>query len=319
MLLILIETAKQTALKNAVTAIKDDINRGFSLTEAISNSKAFPWVVPCVIQAGEKGGRLDEVFLALGKYYERKDQIRSHIIRASGYPIFAFVIILALTLFVSLKVVPQLEALLPINQTSNFATGLILSGSHFLQAYWWIFILTIFVLITYARFIRTKHSELFARTLFNAPVVGDVAKNSSLSLYFLNLSLLVKSGVPLLESFSLLERVSPNLYVTGQFLTVRDYIVGGSSFSQALSYVPFFPSITQYSVRRGEESGNLDKALFGLANFFENDVIRKTDFALGLIQPTLIITCGGMLLLLAAAFLVPIYGNLTNIAGGGVL
>ena len=99
---------------------------------------------------------------------------------------------------------------------------------------------------------------------------------------------------------------------------LKDCIVSGLSFWQAIEKDTFFPVFIYYSIRKGEEMGRLDEYLQGLSKYYFDKVSRRTAVILGFIQPALLIFCAVVLLFIVSAFIMPVYSNLSNIAGGNI-
>jgi type II secretory pathway component PulF len=90
----------------------------------------------------------------------------------------------------------------------------------------------------------------------------------------------------------------------------------GMHFWEAVKKDAFFPLVVVFTLYRGEEMAKLDEYCLNLAEYFNKRVSSKVEALMHFIQPFLLI-CGGLFLVtIAFAFLIPIYGSLTKIAGG---
>lgn len=309
------ETSTDTVLIDALDATMKRLNKGARLTEALYETDVFPSIVYSSLNAGENSGKLDEVMDKLSKYFKRQAELKGLLVQSSIYPVIVFLLLIGVMLFVSLHVIPKLQSLLPQQALDSFATKLMMAITFIFQRMWMAFLVIPFVAVYFYYQIKKQRTEKFINFFYKIPLIGTLAKDAALSLYFLNLSLLQRSGVSLLNSFNILDKITAQPFISKKFLKCRDYIIGGTSFWQATEKDAFFPVIVNYTIRRGEETGKIDEYLFRLTDFFEKRVKQRIDLLLTLVQPIMLGICAVFLVLVALAFLVPIYGNLSTIAG----
>ncbi|MBI3601270.1 MAG: type II secretion system F family protein [Candidatus Omnitrophica bacterium] len=315
-LLILKETSKDEVLITMLSTLQEQLRQGQSLTEALAGSNIFPWMVGTTLSAGEKTGKLSEAVDILGQYFRRSHQVQSKMQEALIYPSIVFSLLLAVMFFISFRVIPGLKSLLPMEALHHQTTQWILTLSFLLQQYAWLMAAVIVLGILGIYFLQKKNHYRFQQWLYDWPVLGNILKESSLAIYLLNLSVLLKSGVALLKAIgdlSVLDRTP----VAHHFDKSRDYLLGGSSFWQAIEQDKFFPVIISSVLRRAEEMVKVDEYCLSLADYLNRRVASKVDGLIHIIQPTLLALGGVFLVTIALAFLLPIYGSLTTIAGGG--
>ena len=220
--------------------------------------------------------------------------------------------------YVSFKVIPHLEALLPIRGNAYFSTRLLLFLSHFLKNFWFICLsFPIVAIFIYSRF-KKSSVERIASFYYKIPLIGSVGKDAAFSTLFSNLAVLQKNGINIAEALSLIEETTSYQFLAKKIQKLKDLIASGLSFWQAIEKDPFFPSFIYYSIRKGEEMGHLDEYLQSLSRYYFDKVSRRTRVILSFIQPVLLIFCAAILLFIVSAFIMPVYSNLSNIACGNV-
>ena len=312
------ESSVEPVLTKALSGIEDDLANGFSLTKAFEKTKVFPWLVLNMLKVGEKSGSLEQVFEDLARYYSREAEFSRNLKSAVIYPIVVFCMLVGIMFYVSFKVIPHLEALLPIRGNAYFSTRLLLFLSHFLRDFWFVCLLfppaAVFI---YSRF-KKSSVERIASFYYKIPLIGSVAKDAAFSTLFSNLAVLQRNGINIAEALSLIEETTSYQFLAKKIQKLKDFIASGLSFWQAIEKDPFFPSFIYYSVRKGEEMGALDEYLQSLSKYYFDKVSRRTGIILSFIQPALLIFCAAILLFVVSAFIMPVYGNLSNIAGGNV-
>ena len=311
------ETTGNTVLKSAVIKIKDSLTEGLSLAEALERTEVFPWLVVHIVRVGEKAGRLPQVFGDLAKFYKEQEEIKSSIINASVYPAFVAGVLILLMFYLSLKVIPQLETMLPPQALQASSTRIVLSLTVFIRRAWVIFLLVPVAGIWLYRQFKTNNQDAVAGKLYRLPGIGALVKDSAIALYFLNFSILQKSGIPLNEAFELIGTSFPHAFVAKKFFLCRDYILGGLSFWEALRKDDFFPFVISSTIRKGEEMGRLDEYFGRVHLYYAKKLSKEINTLVSLVQPVLLGVCAGLLLLVGLSFIVPIYQNLSTIAGGG--
>ena len=312
------ESSIEPVLTKALSGIEDDLANGFSLTQAFKETKVFPWLVLNMLKVGEKSGSLEQVFEDLSKYYSREAEFLSSLKSAIIYPIVVFCMLVGIMFYVSFKVIPHLESLLPIRGNAYFSTRLLLFLSHFLKNFWFVCLLfPIAAIFIYLRF-KKSSVERIASFYYKIPLIGSVAKDAAFSTLFSNLAVLQRNGINIAEALSLIEETTSYQFLAKKIQKLKDLIASGLSFWQAIEKDPFFPSFIYYSIRKGEEMGHLDEYLQSLSRYYFDKVSRRTRVILSFIQPALLIFCAAILLFIVSAFIMPVYSNLSNIAGGNV-
>jgi type IV pilus assembly protein PilC len=315
MFICLQQTTTDKNLCEVLVQVGDGMRKGESLAKSLEETGQFPWIVHSTINAGERTGRLNSAVLVLAQYFKRSHEMHNKILNASLYPLIVFIFLIGVMTFISCKIVPKLKTLLPPDSLSNPITHgmLILTGFIKTTAPILIFLIVVggIFLIHYWQ----KHNSKIEEYSYRIPIFGQIFKESALSLYFLNLSALLKSGVPLIKAIVGMNESSQNC-ITQRLSTCREYMLGGLSFWEAVEKDPFFPQVIIFTLRRGEESAKIDEYCTQLSEYFNQQVQSRSEQIIHLIQPLLLSFGGLFLILIAFAFLVPIYGSLSKIAGG---
>ena len=312
------DSSIEPLLTKALAKIASDLGSGFSLAKAFERTKVFPWQVISVLKVGEKSGNLEEVFGDLSRYYSREADFLHGLKNAVIYPVVVFSMLLAVMCYVSFKVIPHLEALLPIRSNTYFLTRLLLFFSHFLKDFWFVCLLLPVVLAFIYSTFKKSSSERITSFYYKIPLIGPIAKDAVFSFFFSNLTVLIRNGINIADALSLIEESISHQFLSKRVQRLKDFISSGLSFWQAIEKDTFFPSFIYYSIRKGDEMGRLDEYLEGLSRYYFDKVSRSTQVILGFIQPALLIFCAVVLLFIVGAFIMPVYSNLTNIAGGNI-
>jgi len=317
-IILLKESSGESALAETLSQINEDLANGFSLTAAFQNADCFPGMVLTMLKVGEKSGDLERVFKDLAAYYSRQAEFTLNLKNAAIYPLIVFCLLIGIMFYVSFKVIPHLEGLLPVKENAYFATRLLLFFSGFLRKFWGVFLMfPLLLLFLHAR-LKQSPVERTDSFYYRIPVIGQLVKDITCSAFFANLAVLQRNGIGIADSLALICQTTQQNFFGNKILKLKDLILSGLSLWQALEKDSFFPRNVYRAVRTGEEMGRLDEYLERLAEDFSDKVNREVRALLNLLQPLLLALCAAFLMLIVLAFIVPIYSNLSNIAGGNV-
>lgn len=309
------DCSTNAALTHTIGLIKVNVEQGQSLAEAFSSSKTFPWIVIATINSGEQSGKLESSFRVLAHFFRRQDEVIGRLREAMVYPAIVSILLITVMLFVGLKVIPQLKQLLPETAMHKGTTGFVIAMSVFLQKYFLVLLYLPCILFLAGALILLHNKQLYASLIYQVPFYGPMKKETDLAFYFLNLSILLGNGVPLIRCISDMNTLNES-NVSRHFHGCKDYLFGGMPLWESLRMDPFFSSVVVFTVRRGEEMARLPEYCSNLSDYFNKRVYERIDRAVLLIQPALLAMGGIFLVIIAFAFLIPVYGSLNQIAGG---
>lgn len=312
------ESANDAFLAKALCQAGYDLDRGFSLSQALTNTDCFPNLALSTLKVGEKSGQLEEVFGDLHRYYLRQADFSRGLANAFIYPLVVFSMLIGIMFYVSFKVIPHLELLLPIREKSFLAARLLLGLAHFLRCYWFVcLLLPVVAAFVYSHF-KKMHTDQIESLQYKIPLVGEVMKSIDLSVLFSSLAVLQKSGINIAEGLGLLYETATAGFLARKVLKVKNSILAGKSFHQALGEDKFFPNEVCSAVKKGEEMARLEEYLYRISEDYFKKAARNIQLLLSLIQPALLVICAVFLLLIVSAFIIPVYSSLSNIAGGNI-
>jgi len=310
--------SSEPALTKALGKINEDLSNGLSLTEACRKTGCFPELSLNALKVGEKSGDLEKVFTVLSLHYSREAEFSLNLKNALLYPFAIFCLLIGIMFYVSFKVIPHLEGLLPLGANAYFATRLLLFLSRVLRKFWFAcFIIPVLLGFVHVK-LKNSVSESLSSFYYRLPVIGRILKDIAFSVFFSNLALLQSNGISLSESFILLSEAVHIKLFNAKLLEINEFIQRGYSLWKALEMDAFFPEEIYSAIRKSEQIGKLDECLENISEEYFKKVTRELNAFLGLLQPLLLVFCAAFLLLIILAFIIPVYGNLSNIAGGNV-
>lgn len=300
-------------LRKIVAEMRDTMSlEGKSLSEAMAeHPKAFESFYISTIEAGEASGQLDYVLAQLVKHLDWQQTIGSQIKQAVLYPIIIIVAITGLLLVLVGFVFPRLiPVLIQRGAELPAATRVVIAVSEIIRGYWiaGVAIVVAAVLLSLMARRNPVTREKFDAFLLKIPVFGELVTQINMARLVTYLALFYRTGVEIVYSLELSERLVGNRAVARAVAGVREAIVGGESLGAAFAASPIFPPMVVRSVSLGEVTGHLDEALSRASVYYEREIPAAVRRMVTILQPALIAVMGGAVLLVALAIILPILG-----------
>ncbi len=294
-----------------IAGIQQDIEAGATFSAALQrHPRVFNPFYVSMVKSAELSGRLDEVLLRLASLGEHEQLVRRRIKQASGYPLMVVASIVIGFIFLITLVVPRFARLY-----NQFTTRLplptqVLLGIHYLfTRYWWL-LLILAVLAGYA-FMRARkdpRGRLIIDTVaLRMPVFGPLQLKIILSRFCRSTSLLLQSGVPILQVLDLNSAASGNVVVAGAIDAVKVSVNEGKGMLEPMRASGFFPSVVLQMVSLGERTGKLDELLFHVSEYYDSQVDYTINNLVSLIEPVLIVVLGIAVLGMALGIFMPMW------------
>ena len=303
---ILTEQTESKALSAVVTQVKEDIEKGLSLSQAIAkHPKVFPAVYLSMVRSGETGGMLDAVLLRLAVTLEKQLELKRRIKSAMTYPIAIGCIIVLIVTAMLMFVVPMFEGMYhDLGGTLPLPTRLLIAVSGMLTTYWWMVGISVVVsVVALRRWAATPKGRFtLDRLKLKLPVFGMLVHKTAIARFTRTLASLIRSGVPIMESLDIVGETSGNAVVSYAVAQAKDKVRTGQPLSTSLGEHPVIPEMVVQMMAVGEETGALDEMLEKIAEFYDGEVSATVDALTSLIEPLLMVamglTVGGMVVAL---------------------
>lgn len=298
--------------------VYQDIQSGVLLSEAFAKfPKVFPNFFVNMIGIGEVSGSLDQVLESLADYYENDRKIKRKAKTAMVYPIILLVLIVVVTLFLALYVLPQFEG--TINELGGDVptlTRVVMGISEFIKMYFIFIIAGIFIvfLIAYLFFKKTKKGRYALDWLkFHLPFIGRIEKNLITSRFSKAFIILLNSGMTITDCLENLRRMLGNAVFSEKFKYTIDEVKRGKRIALAIENTKLFPLMLTEMINVGEKSGNIEEVLEATSNYFDEQVESSIQKATAALEPIMIIFLGGIVAVVILSVLLPIISLMQSI------
>jgi len=281
-------------MKNMLTDIKTNIEGGATLAESLHKFPVqFDELYCNLVKAGETAGVLDTVLDTIATYKENTESLKGKIKKAMFYPAIVFAVAILVTSILLIFVVPQFEDVF-----KNFGaqlpafTQMIVNASRFLTSYWWFVLLWVAGIIAgliFAYKRSPKFAHFLARAVLKLPVVGQILHQSAIARFSRTLGVTFAAGVPLVEALDSVSGATGSPIYNDAVKRIRDDVSVGHQLQLAMRQTNLFPNMVVQMVAIGEESGALDKMLFKVAEFYEQEVNNAVDALSSLLEPFIMV------------------------------
>ncbi|MBL8857384.1 MAG: type II secretion system F family protein [Planctomycetes bacterium] len=289
----MIEQAEQRSTETMFREIRERINQGASLADALSDHPSmFGELYVNMVRAGEATGNVDVVLRRLADYLQSQRALRRKIVSALTYPVMMIGIGLIVVSILMTVVVPKItQMLLDQGQTLPTPTRILIVISDLFKNYWWAAgLLVALVFFILERVYKTDKGRLWLdTTVLRIPILGDLMRKQAVARFTRTLSTLLQSGVPAVNSLEITRKVVGNRVIADATEHVRVRILEGTDIATPLKQTGAFPPLVGYMVSVGEQSGELEQMLDRVAIAYDEEIDIATERMTAVIEPIMII------------------------------
>ncbi|MCH2158816.1 MAG: type II secretion system F family protein [Oleiphilaceae bacterium] len=316
----LAEASRSSTFRRTLLDVSQRLESGTELNLAFqAHREVFSDLYITMVRVGESTGKLEESFHKLAEHLEREREAKRRFKQVTRYPLFLFLAIITALLFINVWVIPEFQGLFSkFDSDLPFATQVLVSSAEFFHDYAWLLVL--FALISGAVFwqwVNTTEGALrWSRFVLKVPVLGTLLRYIALSRFVHSFAMVVRAGMPITEGLIISGYASGNPWIAKRISRMRTAIERGESLYPAALISGVFTSLVLQMLAVGEESGNLDVLLEEVAQFYDEEVDYSLKTLTDVIEPTLIIAMGLVVLMLALGVALPIW-DLGQAAMGG--
>lgn len=305
--------------KKVIKAIKEDIEGGSTLTDALKKyPKIFDDLFVNLVAAGESGGILDVILQRLSNYMEKAMKLKSKVKGAMTYPASVLVISIGVVTLLLLKVIPVFQKMFEgMGGELPAPTQFLVNASAFVQSYF-LYMVGIVVAagIAFNRFKSTEKGRYMLDSLvLKSPVFGPLLKKVAVAKFTRTMSTMMSSGVPILEGLSIVSKTSGNVIIEQALMNVRKSISEGKPIAEPLAETGIFPPMVVQMIAVGEATGALDQMLAKIADFYDDEVDAAVEAMTSLLEPFMMVFLGGVVGGMIIAMYLPIF-KMASVVGG---
>lgn len=312
---------KPSTLKNALIDVVDDVESGSTLSEAFAkHPKCFDRLYINMLKAGEAGGALEVILQRLADFKEKAQTLKRKIIGAMVYPIVVILVAVAILSFILIYIIPKFKKIFADFQMKLPAmTELLLDISDFVQHNWYVFPLIVIGLWLFIKLVCLfkKGRYIWDWIKLHIPIIGGIIEKTIIARTTRTLGTLVSSGVPILEALSIVKETCNNAVYEHMYQRVYESIREGETIAAPLKESRLVDDMVVNMIDVGEETGELDKMLYKIAEVYEEEVDILVESLISLLEPIMVVFLGVCVGFIVVALFMPMLAILEKLGGGG--
>jgi type IV pilus assembly protein PilC len=304
---------KHKGFREVINKIISAVEGGSSLSAAMEQfPEVFNRVYVSLVAAGEASGSLDVTLERIANQQEKDAEVMSKIRGAMIYPAIVVVVLLAILIFMTTTVLPQVANLYKTIPGASLPlpTRVLLAFSHLLTNFWWIFIIfLVLVFFGLRRLFKSGHGQRYLDHIkISIWPVSPLFMKLYMARFSRTGSTLVASGVPMIKMLETTAQAVGNSYIAGSIYRAVEQVKGGKPLSSSIDNDPHFLDLVPDMIAIGEQSGSLENMLERLADYYEKELDNEIKAINTIIEPALMIVVGAVAMVMVVAVLLPIYG-----------
>lgn len=313
----LIEQTSKQRLRAAIYDIRDRVNSGTSLGDAMAaHPRVFSNLYVNMVRAGEASGTLEDVLLRLADILEHQSKLKAQVLSSLAYPAFMFVFAIAVIVFLMTVIVPKIiKIFLKQEIELPLATKILIRTSNVISHWWWLIlaVLGLIYLLWRLWLSRERGRRTWDRWKLRFPLYGPLHLKLVSARFARTLGTMLQSGLTMLPALEVVKSVLENAHVQSSMDDIKASVRRGRELSQPLRETGLFPPMLLHMVELGQRSGEIEDMMVHVADTYDDDVRLTIDAAVGLLEPIIIVIMGLFVGFLVLAILLPILQMSTNI------
>ena len=312
------DSIENVRFREVISGVLEGIQGGLRLSQALAQyPEVFNAVFTSLVRAGEDTGKLPDVLRSLIENMKWEDELAEHMKKLVMYPAFVGSIVLMVTLFLMVYLVPQMVAFIKnMGQQIPLQTRILIEVSAFFVAYWWAVLAAPFVIFIGVRLAAQANPLVryqLDRFKLAIPVAGEIMRKIILSRFASIFALMYSSGITILDAIRSSEEIAGNMIIQEGLKLAGQQIGEGKNVTSAFQDIGLFPPLVVRMLRVGESTGALDKALLNVSYFYNREVRESIGKIQVIIEPALTVVLGAILGWVMLSVLGPIYDVISKI------
>ncbi len=308
--------AESKAVRKASFEIRKQVIGGSTLAETLAKYReVFGRVYVGLVSAGEDSGELDKTLERMLALLKKQDEIKSKITGALVYPIFVVILAVLIVIVMLVFVFPAFKDMFDgLGKELPMITQICMSAGEFMKKYWYL-VLAGFVAIPIGivqLFKIEVTKRIIDRIVLKVPLLDDMMKFSNFSNFLSVMQVAYDAGIPIVDCLYLANLTMENFVLRDAIMQATSKVQQGTHLSVALRSTEIVPQMILFMIATGEQTGRLGDLLEHCITFIDKKLDDIIDNFTKLIEPVMLVFVGGLVLILALALYLPLFGMYTN-------
>lgn len=294
--------------------IEHQIVSGGNFADALAQyPEYFSSIYVSLVRAGESSGLLDKILVRLADTLEQEREFKAKIVGAMIYPVIIVVGMIAVVTIMMVVVMPKLTDLYKdFNISLPVTTQLLITMSNFTIHFWWLMILLVAgAIFGFRKWHQTAIGEVVTDSfILKIPIFGELQKKIILVDFTRTLSMLITSGIHILDALRILKGSLGNVLFRNDIEDIMKKVEKGFPLGETFAQYKEFPIIVSQMIKVGEETGKIDDTLLKLSIYFQSESESMVRGLTSAIEPIIMVVLGVGVGFIVISIITPIY-NLT--------
>lgn len=307
----LVEQVHSKAFKKIIAGIKDALVEGSSFADALAKyPQVFSQLYVNMVRAGETSGTLEIVLLRLADITESHQALKARIQTAMLYPIIMTAAGSLILFFLFIYVIPNITSIFEdVHQVLPLPTRMLIATSELVKSFWWVGLaMTLILAAAFRAALKTgKGRAMYDRAKLRLPVFGAITSKAAVARLARTLGSLLDNGVSMLPALQIVENIVGNTLLAEAIKDAGANVSKGQSLAAALDAAHLLPSLAIQMIQVGEQSGELEKMLYKIADIYEKEVETTIMRLTALLEPVMVLVMAGAVLFIVLSICLPIF------------
>ena len=306
------DTMNDQKFREIIASMVESIESGKKLSQAMAlYPQAFDKIFVSLTHAGEESGQLPQIFAHITESLKWQDEMASQTKTMMIYPLFVGTVVLAITFYLMIYLVPQLVGFIKnMGQEIPLQTRLLLATSSVFVNYWYILLglpVVLFAIFKAALAFNPGLQYHLDNLKLNIWPTGPILRKIILARFANTFAMMYGSGITILDCIANSRDLANNQVIARSLEQVTQEIEAGKNLTQSFQHTGIFPALVIRMLKVGESTGQLDLALLNVSYFYDRDVKDSIKKVQVMIEPTMTIILGVLLGWVMLSVLGPIY------------
>jgi type IV pilus assembly protein PilC len=308
---IMVQQASNPLFQRVLKNVLNSVQSGKTLADSFrAEEDVFDDITINLIEAGEESGNLEIILEKLAVELEEKNALSGKIKSALIYPAIILLVIIGVVLLMMFILVPAMADIYSdFDAELPFATTLLMNMSDFFINYWWAVLTVLLVLIIGGKYYldTPKGKRTFDKLILKVPVLGKIITKMQISQFTRILSLLLGSGLSIIKAIELTAQSLGNEMFRDTLMEARDEVEKGGPLAIPIARSDYYPLLVSSMIAVGEETGEMDKVLAKVSEYYKAEVDEATGNLSTILEPVFLILMGGAIGFIAMAVYMPMF------------
>ena len=312
------ESVENPRFREVVAGLVESIEGGRSLSQALAEfPEVFGKVFVSLVRSGEQTGKLPAVLKSLTETLKWEDELAAQTKKLMIYPAFVGSIVLLVTLFLMVYLVPQMTGFIRnMGEAVPLQTRILMAVSSFFVNYWYAILAAPFVLWFGLKLaVKSNPAVEYAvdRYKISMALIGPILRKIILSRFAQSFAMMYSSGITVLDAIRSCEEIVGNKPLEQALKSAGQQIAEGKNLTAAFQNLDLFPPLVIRMMRIGENTGALDTALLNVSYFYNREVKEAIGKVQAMIEPALTLVLGAILGWVMLSVLGPVYDSISKL------